>query len=722
MNEMNGNEKRTNKPYSYVSEPKSSSPTERMRAEPTPLPVLEPIKVPAQPVKTEGSQSPSTVGELQESMSRLDQTVSNLLERKTKTSDKPSVSKNVEKTNSEQSKQIEPANKPEPRTNESTGFRGLARYQFSDEPPLGAGFHIATKKGFEPVRGNVAAQVGHRGWYLNGMRVILGTTAADADKAPRTTVDGVEGALPRAVDWLYRMAKSTKEIDPDSRYNEDRPYQFGVSLILSREDFRGLMGEMSVMSKNHKAALAKAGARTEVIKAVVYNERGMPLVLAVKFKDKKAGKGTHFIYLHSTTLLGGGKTDLSLLDGNAKSQASRLSNEFEWWIRALEKGNGVIAAIEGGLGGTARQANYALLMRAIPPRLISKDAIDYVNVDRSSWVHNHLASEQPSYHMNYTTTLLRKAWGSSGKPFSTVPLNLVDRQTPTSRQVRDIKSSMAILRSLFSGLPEVSPIKGDLSDQRWAERREMICTDNEYLDIFDPVESRGDGPWEQHRRIRTMNSDYISKQRFKRIGLGEASEDLADTANNLLNGGRALAAIEHDSLPPGMYCTLEVMVPANSGFSSDLVNEVGEAIATGIRRAGVEHVVTIYNEVVNGLTECDDIIVTLTEDHAGTTLLMVKTDESNPHKRRKLVRNHSGPWTDQKWTKGCKAYNRLMREVQDAHLRSGLPACIADGELIRVFASHWYSGKFASRPEHGLGGKHDRPLQGRSIESGGGSK
>jgi hypothetical protein len=300
-------------------------------------------------------------------------------------------------------------------------------------------------------------------------------------------------------------------------------------------------------------------------------------------------------------------------------------------------------------------------------------------------------------------------------------MHLIDRQQDLSREVRDLQTSMILLRALFTGLSEVSPITGDVSDPIWGKYEQNATTDNEIMDIYDPVEGRSDGPWEQRRRIRTQSSYLISRQRFQQIGLGEAQEDMDDTALTLLQGGRALTAIEHDSMPTGMFVILELLVPADTEYSPELVSNVGEAICTGLRTSGVEYVVTVYNKAVPGLMSRDEVLVTLVEDHCGTTLLMSKTDECNPHKRRVLARNHDGPWTDQVWSKGVKAYNRLMRKVIDAHLGTTLPACNRDGELIKVFASHYYSGRFANRPKFALGGKHDRPWKGQKIKDGGGA-
>jgi hypothetical protein len=655
------------------------------------------------------------------SIEHLDQAVAELTEKGSTASTSsvkpqadPNASEPVDQAAS--TPELESHTKDKKCNDKKAGFRGLARFHFSNGAPLGAGFHIPTKQGFEPVRRNVAAQVSARDWYLNGLRVMLGTTASGADQDPRVTVNGVEGAITRAVDWINKMAIAATKIDPDGRYNEGRPYQFGVSMTLSREDYRALTDAMHKPTQEYRAALAKAGARTEVIRAVIYNERGLPVALAVKFKDRKAGGGIHFIYLHATTLLGGGKSDLSLREGDLAARAEMLSREYEWWITALERGNGKIVSIEDGLGGTARDGLYALLIRRIPHRLIAEGTTEYVNVDEGRWVENNLKSKQLSYNANYTTKLLRGAWGSLSKQFERVPMHLIDRQHALSREVRDLQTAMVLLRALFTGLPQVSPVTGDVSDPRWGIYTEHATTDNEIMDIYDPVEGRSNAPYEQVRRTRTQSSDLISRQRFERIGLGEAQEDMGDTALALLQGGRALTAIDYDAMPMGMFCVLELLVPADADFGPDLVNSVGEALCSGLRSAGVEYVVTVYNEAVPGLMSRDEILVTLVEDHCGTTLLMAKTDESDPHKRRVLVRNHIGPWTDQVWSRGVKAYNRLLREVIDAHLGTTLSACRRDGELIRAFASHYYSGSYANRPKFALGGKHDRPWKGRSVE------
>jgi len=611
------------------------------------------------------------------------------------------------------------AEKPKGRQTASSGagFRGAARFDLISTAPKGSGFHIRGRKGLRPVNGDVEAFVQHNGWYLNGLHIMLGTTASGADEQDIwDPALGVQGVLPRAVAHLHRLATASHTIDSEGDDNGGRPYQFGVAIVLGREDHCRLFESLRSPSAELKQALAHAGARTETFQAVATNHFADVIALTIRFKDRRAGGGTHLIYLHPTMVAGGGKSDLSLRDGNLRLQTSHLSEEFRWWVAGLELGPGKISGIESGLGGTARLARYALLMRTIPHHLIAHDAVEHMGIDDAAWVRDHLGSEHTSYRTNFATTLLRGAWGRFASRLSGMPIHLTRRNDHVVREVRAMHAIIATLRSLFPANESLRPMKGDISDERYSVYREEVLTESQYTTIEDPV--RRAGPWEQSRRIRVMGASRIAVSTIIGIGLGQEIDGVEDRARDLIEGLRGLATAREDAVAPGRFAILHAIVPERSDLSNTVLNDACEQLVNGLRANGVEHVVVHQTLLpIELFGEASDFVLfVLQEDQPGTTLLIASTDEIDIQQRRVIMRNPEGRNTDGKWKKGAKAYSRFLRAMYDSHLDSGLDACVRDGELIRAFHSYWFGPNHGNIRPYALGGPLDRPRRGKRLD------
>ena len=88
------------------------------------------------------------------------------------------------------------------------------------------------------------------------------------------------------------------------------------------------------------------------------------------------------------------------------------------------------------------------------------------------------------------------------------------------RNVHRIRSSIAILRQLFLGHPDMDLIRGDISDERIAIAREQAITESDYMTIHDTVKDPK-GPWEQRRRVRMSTSLQISRGKLLSMARAE---------------------------------------------------------------------------------------------------------------------------------------------------------------------------------------------------------
>ena len=411
---------------------------------------------------------------------------------------------------------------------------------------------------------------------------------------------------------------------------------------------------------------------------LLYNDNGKLIAFEVNLGNpEKYGRGRHLLFIHPANDIGGGKSDESLTDGRLTFQASSLGREFEWWKAALEFGNGRIGSIETTLGGTARLGRYALLSARIPRTLFSKDATEILNVDRADWVTENLHSQTQEYRANYATTLLRTVWGKAGQRFDGISVTLVDRFDHTMRNVHRIRSSIAILRQLFLGHPDMDLMRGDISDERIAIAREQAITESDYMTIHDTVKDPK-GPWEQRRRVRMSTSLQISRGKLLSMARAEDPQTALDDAEIILEAVRGLATSKEGALPAGGFVIIDAMVPntlldANTGFTEQSVNRAVELLGKGLESKGVEKIlINLYKVPVEFSNNDTALTVQVTEDQPGTNVLIVSTEEVKTHKKRIILQNPNLDSITDNTISQVPAFGRLLGRMVTAHLQEWL--------------------------------------------------
>jgi len=596
--------------------------------------------------------------------------------------------------------------------------------------PTGRGAHISYKgRKPQPVKGSVIEHIEHTGMHLHGAIVRTGTTATDADVEPMVDMTGrVHGFLPSAIQTLRNLAVAANTLSGNNSDEEGRPYQFAIVNIVGREDHARIMRTISEASKSPggelQTIIGQSGAPTGTkITTLLYNDAGIPFALGVTFPDpslKSRGKASqHIIFIHSTRSTGGGKSDEKLSDGTLSFECSALTEEFQWWSYALDLAGGKIGGLDTTLGGTARTARYALLAASIPRQLFAKEAMESIGVDSGTWVRENLSSEDQIYRANFSTTLLRSAWGEAGKRFEGIGIELIDRQDIHSRTSREARAATAILRHIFLGHPSMTGFRGDVSDEEWSKLREQGITDCEFLDIHDTT---ADKEWNVKRRTEVASADEIPINSLQSMAMGQGSEYALDFAERMLEGMRGLATERPGTLLPGGFITLTAYVDlANMDkISKSSLNKSCEVIASSLTSLGCPKVlIRILPGPPGFLRRRKSVLIHLSEDQPGTNLLIASSQDSRTHERRTIVQNPRLS-EDQKratWRTTAFAYGRILDGIIHAHAISGHKACEADSKLILAYRRHLYGNIYGSKPGREIGGT-DRQRE-RRISRGG---
>ena len=602
-------------------------------------------------------------------------------------------------------------------------------YDIAEEIPRGRGFQIVQWAGghptVTPVDGSIREHVSHLGWHLHGANIVIGSTSSGADTAPLIDATGaVHGALPRAIQAIRNQAEAAIQLSPENMDAEGRPYQFASILVLGREDHARLMRELDDPSRDFEDVIGAAGAPTgTVVSGVLHDERGSLFGLKIEFPDPVFIRGgrapQHFLFLHSTRATGGGKSDEALREGGLRLESRALAEEFQWWISALELGDGVIGSIESTLGGTARTGRYALLTAKVPKQLFAREAFEAIGIDDATWVKENLASEAHAYRANFATTLIRTAYGEFGRRLAGVRIEMADRTNRMARKARDLRAHTAILRNIQMGHPALELLKGDLSDEHWTMAREEGITDSKYHAIHDPVEKGK--KWVQHRRTHTGTAVALTESRLRDLAEGMGADTAKDIADQAIERMRGLATSFPGVLPAGGFMTLSAYLHPDRemSISSRTLNDAMETIASSLLQAGVAKVIVNLHRIPRGLHEdSSQVIVHITEDQPATNLLIVSTDDIDTRAKRQIIANPFRDPDDPKidWSSTVSAYGRLMHRMVEAHLESGHGACVRDADIIHAYFRYWFTNGHR-RSDWYIGGSNRR-YTGKRTEGG----
>lgn len=577
------------------------------------------------------------------------------------------------------------------------------------------GFHVISGRDgdYLPVRGSIFEHVESLNLHLHGLIIRTGTTASGADRNPETDATGrVFGLIPESIGFLRKMALNAYELNSGSKTpnldSDGRPYQFGVVNVLGREDHAKVIRSLQMArdkSDSLHSVIERAGAPAGTrISSILYNDAGQPFAFGVKFPDSQFIRMTnngpesaqHIVFIHSTKSIGGGKSDEKLADGELPFECRMLAQEFEWWKAALSVTGGKIGGIDSTIGGTARTARYAMLVAGLQPQMFAVGAIESIGVDRGDWVENYLSSEKQEYRANLATSILRSAYGEASKRLRGIDIELIDRQDFESRLAREIRSTTALLRTLFMGHPDLIPLKGDISDEIWSRNREQRITEHEWSSIVDNVEQK---KWKMSRRTELMTAQNLSFSDIERMASGEGGGILREKVENMMVDMRYLITENPYLVSNGGFVTLTFYVPQDrpkNRLTNNLISRSMELFASAITSAGAPKVLTRILPSPRRFINGKSILMMLSEEHAGTNLLMASNSDSDTHVRRTIIQNHK---IDEEQTrsprrKSAYSFRVILDGIIKAHQLSRLSSCVKDAELIRAYYRYVYGGEY----------------------------
>ena len=612
-------------------------------------------------------------------------------------------------------------------TETKSTITGTRFFKFpNQEIPIGSTMHLAKWKSLSnyevvAVKGNETEYVEFANWHLNGAKVWIGTSATNAtEKVGTNPATGTTGLIPNAIQELAKLTSASRRLSQNGKDAEQREFQFGIICVLGGQDHAALMKDTLKVNMNRDFAesFRAAGAPNASLRAALFNDMGKIIAFEVNLGNpEKFGRGKHLLFLHPANDIGGGKSDESLTDGRLSFQANSLGREFSWWKAALEFGNGKIGSIETTLGGTARLGRYALLSARIPRTLLSPDATEVLNIDPADWVSENLHSQSQEYRANFATTLLRTVWGNAGARFKGTSVTLVDRSDFSMRQTHRSKSSIAILRHLFLGHSDMDLLRGDISDERIATKREESITSTEFMTIYNPGKSNTTGPWDQHRRVRISTTIQYSPGKLLSMARAEDPQTSIDDAEIVLENLRGLATSREDTLPAGGFLVVDAMVPCNmlendSKVNDNTISKAIELLGKGLEYHGVEKVlINLYKIPKEFSQEMNTIKVQITEDQPGTNVLMVSTEEVGTHEKRTILQNPNLDSISNNKASQVYSFGRLLGRMVTAHKISGYRFCEEDGDLIEAFHRHYYGGRYGHRPNLMPGGDERKRMK-----------
>lgn len=599
--------------------------------------------------------------------------------------------------------------------------------------PVASGQHLVVKPGEEhdtlSIGGDVASYVHHNEMHLHGAIMQMGSSATNAQQAEGfDPALGVTGFIPQALEFLQKAARASSGIQ--HKDSDERPYQFGVIVVLGGSDHDKLTRSMAAEPTPELVeALGKLGLMTiqngyhmkknlHFVKShvnitpILFNNLGYVMALEVTFgKTKDIPAGKHYIYIHRANDIGGGKSDHSLREGRTGLQANALASEFEWWKAALALAGGKIGTLETTLGGTARIGRYALLQAKVPRPLFSVDAVETVLLDDGAWVKNNLGNSVHEYRANFATTLLRSVYGSQSQRLNHVRLDLANREDPVQRRLRQTACIQTTLRNLFPGEPVVDPMFMDISD----ERTEILSQEDiiyaKQTIIHDPVATNPKGPWDMNRHTRVTVATSFSFGEIFNLALGHRTDETIEQARDMFEKARGLATSTEDVLEAGGFCILNMYVPSESldepkdRITVNMMRQVQQALASAFKQAGSDKVLVHVHKVPGySLPNAKRVYVRLTEYQAAHNMLMVSNEDAGTHEKRTIMTDPALDYIKDRYYANVLSFARLFTQLIEGHEKSGYRYAEEDGHLLKAFYRHYYGNNFGNQPNLLLGG------------------
>ncbi len=275
-------------------------------------------------------------------------------------------------------------------------------------------------------------------------------------------------------------------------------------------------------------------------------------------------------------------------------------------------------------------------------------------------------------------------------------MELIDRQDFESRLARELRSSTAILRNLFLGNPDLMPFKGDISDEIWSRAREQGITESDWMEIVD----KKDGTtWKMSRRTELSKSTTFACSEIERMANGAGNDLVRERIENMMQDMRSLVTENPSLMSNGGFVTLTMYVPENRAdgrLTNSILSRSGEIFASALESLGCPKVLTKVLPSPRGYLTGSSVLVSISEEHAGTNLLIASNMDSKTHSRRTIIQNHKLNEDQRVMPAKRSAYSfrKILDGIIRAHEASCHPACVKDARLIRAFYRYVYGDKF----------------------------
>ena len=365
-------------------------------------------------------------------------------------------------------------------------------------------------------------------------------------------------------------------------------------------------------------------------------------------------------------------------------------------MSSLAVTGGKIGGLDTTIGGTSRTARYALMAASLQPRMFARGALESIGVDNGDWVASHLRSDNQVYRATLATSILRSAYGEAGKRLTGVDVELIDRQDFESRLSRELRASTAILRHLFLGNPDLMPFKGDISDEIWSRNREQGITESEWMTIVDKTEGTA---WKMSRRTELSTSATFAQSEIQRMANGAGNDMIRERIEKMMRDMRSLVTENPELMSNGGFVTLTFYVPQNRAdgkLTDSILSRSGEIFASALTSLGCPKVLTRILPSPGGYMTGSSVLVSISEEHAGTNLLAASNKDSKTHGRRTIIQNHrlSEDQTKAPAKRSAYSFRKILDGIIKAHEASGHPPCEKDARLIRAFYRYVYGDKF----------------------------
>ena len=204
---------------------------------------------------------------------------------------------------------------------------------------------------------------------------------------------------------------------------------------------------------------------------------------------------------------------------------------------------------------------------------------------------------------------------------------LVDRHDRSMITVRRMRAVVAVMRHMFLGNPQLELLRGDISDERTALRREGVQAECPSMSITDQNENKRERfEYEQNRRIRLSTCLNVSPSKILKLARNEDASLAIDDSEAIIEKLHSLVTAR-GALPSVFFTVVDALVPHHLLESSDnavtpqTIEKAMESLIAGFRTNGIQKILLNLYILPKGLGEhVDEVIVQVTDDQPGVNV------------------------------------------------------------------------------------------------------